>query len=698
MSLNFLVWGQVNSDTLIATTLDSVVISASRYSLPLNEIPYSIKSIEQISSKHVGSLKEILQTTPGIIINNRYNFSQGDKIILRGIGIRSAFGVRGIKIFLDGIPLTFTDGQSQLNNLDMQNIDKIEIVKVSSSTLYGNSLGGAILFESVLTKQEFYIQPEISLGSFGFRNYNVSSGGNILNGNYSINAYSTEAEGFRKHSDAKFYGVNFLAKFNIHKNILLSIISNYYDAPYLLNPSSLNKSDAENNPTSVRNSVLSFVTGKQIKQFQNGISLQFNLNSNSKIKSTFYTASRSLNNSIPGRIIELDRFFAGARVEFDNKLNLFGKEITSLVGVDYETQLDKRKEFGNGGIDNYSELNPNKLFGDIIYEDKLIEQDESVTSLGLFSHFSFRLSNLITLFAGIRYDDYSFEVEETLLNNNISNVSLDNFSEMFGMSYKLKNNLTLYCNYSNGFQTPTTNEFSNNPLREGGFNNSLKPEQIDNYEVGLRGWWLNPNLFANISLYNLNITDMLISYQNEDELSYYRNAGSANNIGFEIDFEIQLIRDLRFQSSYTFMNFKFTDYRVIEKVNDIGQEFQLSDNYLPGIPKHNIVLSASYNFFNDLTSTFVFNWTDKYFTNDFNGPIDASDNNLNDYVNNAYLVCNFNLLYSHQFNFAKVNIKVNVENLFNVRYNDSIIPNAFGNNYFEPASGRSYYLTTSISI
>lgn len=698
MSLNFLVWGQVNSDTLIATTLDSVVISASRYSLPLNEIPYSIKSIEQINSKHVGSLKEILQTTSGIIVNNRYNFSQGDKILLRGVGTRSAFGVRGIKIFLDGVPLTFTDGQSQLNNLDIQNVEKIEIVKGPSSTLYGNSLGGAILFESVLAKQKFFIQPEISLGSFGFRNFKLRSGGNILDGNYSINAYSTESEGFREHSEAKFYGVNFLTKFNIHKNILLSIVSNYYDAPYLLNPSSLNKNDAENNPTSVRNSVLSFVNGKKINQFQNGLGLQFNLSSNSKIKSTFYTASRTLNNSIPGRIIELDRFFAGARVEFDNKFKLFGREITSLAGGDYETQQDKRKEFENGGIDNYSEFNPNKLFSDITYKDKLIEQDETVTSLGLFSHLSFRLNNLITLFAGIRYDDYSFKVEETLLNNNISKVSLDNFSEMFGLSYKIKHNLTLYCNYSNGFQTPTTNEFSNNPLREGGFNNSLKPEQINNYEVGLRGWWLSPNLFANISLYNLDISEMLISYQNEDELSYYRNAGSANNIGFEIDFDLQPAKDFKLQSSYTYMNFKFTDYEVIENVNNIEQVIQLSDNYLPGIPKHNLVLSASYKFLNQLTSTFVLNWTDKYFTNDFNGPMDASENNLKDYVNDAYLVCNFNLLYSHQFNFAEVTIKFNVENLFNTRYNDSIIPNAFGNNYFEPAPGRSYYFTTSITM
>ena len=698
MSFNLILKGQVISDSLIAITLDSVEVNAARYSIPLNATPFSIKSFEKVSSEYPSSLKEILQTTPGIIINNRYNYSQGDKILLRGIGSRSAFGVRGIKIFLDGIPLTFSDGQSQLNNLDIQNIEKIEIIKGPSSTLYGNSLGGAILFESVLTKEDLIVQPEISFGSYGFRKYNLKSHGNILTGNFSFSAYSAESEGYREHSKAKYYGVNFISKIEISKMFFLSIVSNYYYAPYLLNPSSLNKDDSEHDPTSVRNSVLSFATGKKIKQFQNGLSLQLNFNSNSKIKSTFYTATRSLKNSIPGRTIELERLFGGVRIEFDNKLNLMNNEISTLIGIDYEIQLDKRNEFENGGISNYSEFNPNNLFSDLIYGSKLIKQNESVKSLGLFSHINFKLSKDLTLFAGLRFDDYVFEVEEKLSNNNKTNLSMDNFSEMLGVSYKIKSNITLFANYSNGFQTPTTNELSNNPLREGGFNNNLSAEIINNYELGLRGWWLNPNFYTNVSLYNMNISDMLISYQTDNEESYYRNAGSANNIGLEIDFEIHPTQNLEFHSSYNFMNFKFTDYKIIEEIDGFEKEFQLSGKYLPGIPKHNFTLSTTYNFSFGLSAKLSFNWTDKYFTNDFNGPIDILDNDLSNYVNNAYSIFNFNLLYSHKYSFANLIIKLHIDNLLDIRYNDSIVPNAFGNNSFEPAAGRTYYFTTSITL
>ncbi len=173
---------------------------------------------------------------------------------------------------------------------------------------------------------------------------------------------------------------------------------------------------------------------------------------------------------------------------------------------------------------------------------------------------------------------------------------MDNFSEMLGFSYKLKNNLTLFGNYSNGFQTPTTNELSNNPLREGGFNSNLNPEIVNNYELGIRSWWNSPNIYSNISIYKMNISDMLISYQSESEENYYRNAGSAINFGIEFDFEYHPLNNLYFLSSYSFMNFKFDDYLIEQNVNGVRKEFQLRDNYLPGVPKHKFYLSTQYNF------------------------------------------------------------------------------------------------------
>jgi iron complex outermembrane receptor protein len=151
LSFNLIIKGQVDSDSTLTTSLDSIIVSTTRYTIPLVNAPFTISTLENIRPKFPLSLKELLQSTSGIAVNSRSNYSQGDKLLLRGIGTRSAFGVRGIKIFLDGIPLTFPDGQSQLNNLDIQNIDKVEIVKGPSSTLYGNSLGGVVFFKITIS-------------------------------------------------------------------------------------------------------------------------------------------------------------------------------------------------------------------------------------------------------------------------------------------------------------------------------------------------------------------------------------------------------------------------------------------------------------------------------------------------------------------------------------------------------------------
>ena len=698
MSFNLVIKGQVNSDSLVSISLDSIIVNATRFSIPLINAPFSISSHDNLNSKSQYSLKELLQGTSGLSINSRYNFSQGDKILLRGIGTRSTFGVRGIKMFLDGIPLTFPDGQSQLNNLDLQNVDKVEIVKGPSSTLYGNSLGGVIYFKSKFgDNTKPYVKSDLSIGSFGYQKYNLSSGGSILNGDYSIGGYYTKSNGFREHSDSKFYGVNINLKFELYKDFFLSLVSNYHNAPYLLNPSSLNSNDAENNPEIVRSSIKRFASGKKITQFQNGLSLLYLLNARSKLTTTFYGVTRSLKNSIPGRIIELERLFVGARVEFENKFNLLSKDVFTLVGVDYESQVDNRKEFENGGIENPGNITPNQLFKDIIYNDKLIQQSEKVKSLGTFFHVNINLTNKLILFAGFRYDDYLFEVEEKLINKIISEIKMNNFSNMFGFSYKLKNNITLFGNYSTGFQTPTTNELSNNPLREGGFNTSLNPELINNYELGLRGWWNSPLVYSNISFYKMDISDMLISYQSEEEETFYRNAGSAINFGVEFDVEFQLLKNLYLSSNYSYLNFEFDDYLVENINNGTKKEFQLSGNSLPGVPKNKFLISTQYKLPLCITFAFSYSWTDKYYANDFNGPLDLAED-ASDYINDSYSLFNFSLLYSAKIDFADINFKLYIENLFDIRYNDSIVPNAFGNNFFEPAAGRNFNFSVSASF
>lgn len=672
--------------------LDSVVVEDFS---PTIIFPTNIEYLdENILNNYINptSLEDIFQSQPGIIVNNRFNFAQGDKIQIRGIGSRARFGVRGIKIMLDGIPLTFTDGQSQLNNLDILNLQSIEILKGPSSVLFGNSLGGTILLKSKLqSNSEINVSPQIVLGSYGYSKYGFSSNGSLLNTDYSINISRNQSKGFRDHSDARFYNLNLLTKTKISESIILSFTANYFNAPYLLNPSTLNKSDAINNPTKVRDTILKIASGKNVNQFQSGINVAIRISNKSKFNASLYGASRSLLNSIPGRIIELERLFGGTNIQYESRFKLLNIHFQGIVGFNYEGQFDKRKEYINNGIDENIKINPSTIFDKIKYSYKLINQNEDVENYAIYSHLSFKPINNLNIIAGVRYDDYNFSVKDDF-NNASSKIPLENISTTIGFKAQVFEDVNLYGNYSNGFQTPTTNELSNNPFDAGGFNQNLKPEKINNYEIGTKVWWSQIGFVSSMSLYMMDISNMLIPYQNINEETFYRNAGEANNTGIEITFNYILSNDVFINLSYNYSDFRFGDY----KVDNESKIVQLKNNFLPGVPQNKVSASLSGNITERLMGRISYNWTDKYFTNDFNGSLSEEDHS--EYINDSY--SKLTLSATYDINLYEINFSCNarIDNLLNVRYNDSIVPNAFGKNFFEPAAGRTFFFGFTLKI
>lgn len=179
-----LIISQEAEDSTYSYKLDSVLVTASRYPVTLKTAPLSIDVISNQTLRSINNIltvKDAFIRIPGVVVNNRFNQAQGDKITIRGIGTRSQFGVRGIKILLDGIPLTLPDGQSSLNNLNIASVRRIEIIRGPSSALYGNSSGGVIYFDSKPESPEkFNITPEIFVGSFKMIRGSVDLGGNVL--------------------------------------------------------------------------------------------------------------------------------------------------------------------------------------------------------------------------------------------------------------------------------------------------------------------------------------------------------------------------------------------------------------------------------------------------------------------------------------------------------------------------------------
>ncbi len=706
LSLFLIISAQDSSNSILKYTTDSVLVESTRYSLHLNEAPFSIDLIELKTIQNYlnpTSLEDILNSQAGIFVNNRNNLSQGDKITIRGIGARSQFGIRGIKIFLDGVPLTFTDGQSQLNNLDVDDIENIEILKGPSSVLYGNALGGVILITSKKQLNRDYIfNPRLTIGNFGFSKISLSTG-LIFSEKIQakVNVYSAKQDGFRERSQSKYYGMNFISHYRVSDRFNLSLITNYFNSPYLLNPSTLNKIDAESNPSMVRFPVYKFGLGKKLDQLQSGIILNYYFNTNSKIKSTIYFASRTLKNSIPGRFIKLDRLFGGIRTEYNHKTKFLDNELVFLVGIDFENQLDRRKEYINEGVDEFESVEPNKLLNEINYTDILINQDESVGSLGVFSYLQYKLSRSFSLFTGIRFDDYQFDINNNFNANSSNlnnNTNMNNLSYMLGYNFGLSNNINIYGNYSSGFQTPTINELSNNPIEEGGFNENLLPEKVNNIELGIKGWIQQLNLFSTLSIFYMNFYDMLVSYESPQEITYYRNVGKANNIGTDFQLEYFASENFKLVSSFSFLHFKFSDYIITQVFENEPINLQLKNKYLPGIPIHRASLSIQNNFTKKFYMGINVNWVDQYYTNDYNGALPGTEFASSNYVNDSYFKVDFNSNFTINHKQYSVKLNLAVKNIFNERYNGSIVPNAFGGNFFEPAPDRNYFISMEIVL
>lgn len=689
---------QNTQDSLSLFKLDSVIVSTARYSVLLNETPFSIEIIDNESveqNTNPLTLQNIIGNQTGVLLNNRFNTSQGDRIIIRGIGSRAQFGVKGIRIILDGIPLTIPDGQSQLNNIDIQNIESIEILKGPSSVLYGNSLGGIILIKSKQRiTNKYSARPEILIGSNGLKKFSLFTSANYDNINLSLSGYHLNYSGYREHSDSEYFGFNLVSEITITNNIHLLVNGNYFNAPYLLNPGSLNKYDAENTPEKARNSMFNFGTGKKAEQLQSGLSLRIKLNDYSKVNTTFYVVGRTLFNSIPGRVIKLDRKVAGARIVLDNKFKIGNYSISTLTGLDLEVQYDKRSEFENEGINNPGLISPSDIFKSIIYSKKLLNQDEDVKNIGMFANINFKPINKLNIFTGLRYDSYLFRVNDKLYNSS-NQISMSNLSSMIGFSSNLFNGFTIYGNYSNGFQTPTTNELSNNPYDRSGFNEALKPEKINSYEIGINYWLDELHLLISSSAYRMNISNMLIPYQSESEETFYRNAGKADNTGIEAQIKFHPTIFTMITVNYTYMNFKFGDYIVESELNNNIETFQLRGKYLPGIPRHKLSLYFDFKVIENINSNILLSWTDKYFTNDYNGPAPGEDVDIQNFINYSHTKINLHAGYEFKVGQINFNFKLGIENLLDKKHNDSIVPNAFGNNFFEPAAGRSYFISIS---
>lgn len=641
---------------------------ATRVEKNILDIPGSITNINknklQLGTEQLG-LDESLNHVPGTFFQNRYNFAQDLRVSIRGFGSRSNFGIRGIKIIVDGIPETLADGQGSVDGIDIGSINKINVIRGPTSSLYGNASGGAIVIETEKGSKEPFMQLKNSYGAHNLGKEQFKIGGISNNLNYLFNFSNTTIDGYRDNSDFKNEQFSSRVEYQIsdYSSILSTI--HYTKQPFANDPGGISKEDVALNRKQSRTNNLNYKAGEKLKQIRFGLIYKNIINKNNSIELKSYSINRDFDNKLPfesGGIVDLKRNFYGGGLKFTRNNSFVTNKNRFLIGIDYDRQEDDRKRYNNLSGERGS---------------MSFQQDEFVTSLGIYFQNETKLNDFFEITLGARYDDIKFDVSDKFLSNgdDSGKVNFDQWSPMLGLSFKLYKSTNLYANISKAFETPTTTEFTS--TSGGGFDPKVKPQKSVNYELGFKTS-TNKHLFE-AAVFHIDVDDELTSYElsGYPGRSFYKNAGSSERNGFELSSSGKLTNNIEYQFSYTYSDFKFNHF-----TNKSGT---YDGNYIPGIPKY--LLNIFFLWKNNLG---LYASLD----NLFSGSLYAD--NANENKVSSHMVSNLRFGKNINYKDYKIRLYSGINNIFDKRYFSNIRINAFGGNYYEPAPKQNFYFGLTI--
>ncbi len=645
-----------------ANALDEIVITATRIETTVREAARSVSVVDQQRIQNGTqqlALDEALAGVPGLYMQNRYNFAQDLRVSLRGFGARSAFGIRGIKVIVDGIPETLPDGQAGVDSIDLGSAQRIEVLRGPSSSLYGNASGGVIAIETERGTNTSFVEANLAAGDLGFQKFQLKTGGKTDKFDYLVNVVSQKLDGFREHSAAESTVVN--ARFGIQFNAsnTLTIALNHTDQPVSDDPGGINAAQAAAAPQSARDANLLYDAGEALDQQRIGLVYKRDQSSGSLTIRNYYVW-KEFSNRLPfqgGGAVNLERFFYGLGAQYSVG-DVLPESLEITVGIDIDRQDDGRRRFDN--LQGVS--------GPLVFD-----QAETVDSDGVFLQGTYRLSNNWDLSAGLRYDQLTYDVTDNYLidGDDSGQVRFNETSSSLGLSLKLGDGV-MFGNISSSFETPTTTELAN-PDGSGGFNQGLKPQTATSYEIGYKSG--RQRFYYEIALFQIDIEDELIPFElaTSPGRTFYSNAGKSTRTGIETALFWANESGLSVDASLTWSDFKFDDF-----VDDNGNDF--SGSALPGLPEFFGYLRLKYQSENGFQATFDTSYSGELFAD-----------NANTVRVPSYRISGFRALYEFEIGHWLFRPYGGINNLFAESYNSNIRINAFGGRYFEPAPDRNYY-------
>ncbi|MGN8008053.1 TonB-dependent receptor family protein [Acinetobacter sp. 22301] len=676
-----LVWAE--DLTQDVTVLPTLHVEATRTDTTYLQTPASVFRIDapQVDTSSQVNLTEVVKGVPSLQIRNRENYAQDLQLSMRGFGARSTFGVRGIRLYVDGIPATMPDGQGQTSNIDLSSLDHVEVLTGPFSSLYGNSSGGTILTSTKEGQGKDSIELSYSGGS-----HDKSRAGLVLQGgakganepSYVISSSYFDTDGYREHSGAEKVLNNAKLSWDLDDGSKINWITNYVKI-HADDPQGLTHDQWNANPKQQVPFLKQFNVRKDIEQTQTGVTWSKPINDKNELYAMAYLGNRQVTQyqSIPkstqdasinhaGGVIDFERDYYGADFRWTGKELL--PNTTLSVGVALDAMDEDRK-----GFENFNLVNGQPSYG--VKGNLRRDEDNTLWNIDPYLQASWQFLPTWRLDTGVRYSNVHYKSKDNYLSNGDDSGKTD-YSKVLpsaALSWQILPELMAYVSYAKGFETPTFTEMAYRPDGESGFNFDLTASTSDTYETGLK----SQNQLGDFTLavFQTKTKDDIVSAGNSNGRSTFRNADKTLREGLEFAWNKKLWRDLTATASYTYLDATFdADIPALGSIAQIP-----SGNAIPGIAKNQAYASLAWQPSHGLYGGVDVQYMDKVYVNDTNS--DAAP---------SYSVTSANVGYAWVMGDWEVNSFARVDNLFDKNYAGSVIVNDGNGRYFEPADGRNW--------
>jgi len=645
----------------------TITITAPATAEAWRDTPASVTVVE--SDELAGDpnlvLDQALERVPGVFAQNRYNYAQGLRLSIRGFGARASFGVRGVRVLVDGVPLTLPDGQTELDALDLGLVEQVEVIRGPASTLYGNAAGGVVSVRTREPPDDPDARFSHVLGELGFRRVRAEGGGPVGDWRVLGAVNATRLEGFRELNDVETDNLTLKAARALGAGEL-RLRLNALDRQ-AQDPGALTAAQVAQDRTQAAPGNLQFDGGETVDQQRISGTWRAALAGDRDVRLHGYAGRRDFANRLPftsGGQVAFDRRFGGLGGRVTQQGRWLGLDHALTVGINVEAQRDERSRFDNN---------------DGARGALTLRQDETAQSYGVFIQDQVDLGARLSGSLGLRYDAVRLEADDAFLadGDDSGARTLDDTSFSAGLAYRFARLDRAYLRVASSFETPTIGELAN--PAGGGFNPELGPAEALNVEVGVKGE--HAAFRYEVAAFTIGVDDQLVPFElpNQPRRTFFRNAGETQRNGVELAGLWRFHPHWRLRAAYTLADYEFERF-VDENGNDFG------GNTLPGTPRQRFNAALAYERAAGYARMDV-ELVGERFADDANN-VRVPGYGVVDLRAGHYLTGGG----------WQVELFAGVNNLLDKEYDDNLRVNAFGGRFFEPAPGRNLYAGVRASI